>query len=216
MFLEVVRDIRIYCYLFFMKIFFSGNCEKKGEMMTTDFVCLVYLFLFFFISTCGVSLYSQKGKKALMGFITFPNSFETMVTLKMQWSSLSSPNANSVHILWIQLRSVQGLLLIWQLGSARILQETSLCVCLRCHLHYISFWACQGEVIWTRLIGVGRAILAVGCCISWVGALDRIKRIQLTENWHLSLSATDCGSKCDQLFQILTMVTSPQLNCEPK
>lgn len=45
MFLEVMRDIRIYCYLFFMKFFFSGNCEKKGEMMTTDFVCSVYLLI---------------------------------------------------------------------------------------------------------------------------------------------------------------------------
>lgn len=64
--------------------------------MTTDLVCSVYLFIPVFLH---LSLHSQKGEKALMGFITFPNNFETMVTLKMQWSSLSSPNVNSLHIL---------------------------------------------------------------------------------------------------------------------
>lgn len=42
MFLEVILDIRIHCYLFFMKIFFSGNGEEKGEMMATDFVWSAY------------------------------------------------------------------------------------------------------------------------------------------------------------------------------
>lgn len=68
MFLEVIRDIRIYCYLFFMKIFFSGNCEKKGEMKTTDFVCSVYLFIPVFLYLClWTQLAFSKRRKGLDG-----------------------------------------------------------------------------------------------------------------------------------------------------
>lgn len=49
MFPEVILDIRIHCYLFFTKFFFSGNREKKGEMMATDFVWSAYLLIPVFI-----------------------------------------------------------------------------------------------------------------------------------------------------------------------